>query len=109
MLNARLIATPGVVHIAQDPAALARLRQQVVDLGPFRVAAFHDLVALSGSLVLAFAVAHGRLAPEQAWDTSRIDEAWQIAEWGEDEDAAKVASLKRLAFHHAARFFALCA
>ena len=107
-LNARLNATSGVVHIPQGPDALARLHAQVLALGHFRMAAFHDLVALSGSLVLAFATAHGRLTPDQAWLTSRIDEAWQIEQWGKDEDAAAVAALKAQAFHQAARFFALC-
>ena len=107
-LNARLNTTQGVVHIAQDPGALACLRQQVLDLGNFRLAAFHDLVSMSGSLILAFAVAHGHLPPDQAWTLSRIDESWQIEQWGEDEDAAAIAVLKRQAFQQAARFLALC-
>ncbi|MGV8989101.1 MAG: ATP12 family chaperone protein [Cypionkella sp.] len=107
-LSAPLKATPGVIHVAQDAAALARLHQHLRDLGHFRLAAVHDLVALSGSLVLAFAVAKGHLHPDAAWTLSRIDEDWQIALWGEDEDAAKVAALKRQAFAEAARFYALC-
>ncbi|MBC7739160.1 MAG: ATPase, partial [Candidatus Saccharibacteria bacterium] len=71
-------------------------------------AAFHDLVSLSGSLILAFAVTHGRLSPEDAWTLSRIDESYQISLWGEDEDAAVLAESKRQAFHQAARFWAVC-
>ncbi len=107
-LQARLIPTHGVIHVDQDPQALARLHARVLDLGHFRLAAFHDLVSLSGSLILAIAVAQGRLTPAEAWDMSRIDEAWQIEEWGEDEDAAEVAALKAKSFQEAATFFALC-
>lgn len=107
-LNARLSARSGVIHIPQNRAAVTVLHQHVVALGNFRLAALHDLVALSGSLILAFAVGRGRLSPDDAWTSSRIDELWQIEEWGLDEDAAKTAALKHQAFHQAARFYALC-
>jgi hypothetical protein len=108
-LQAPLKATAGIAPIAQDPTVLARLHDQVLALGNFKLAAFHDLVSISGSLVLAFAVGQGRLTAEEGWHLSRLDESWQIALWGEDEDAAAAAALKREAFLLAARFFALCA
>lgn len=107
-LAAPLTTTAGVVPVAQDPAVLAHLQAQVLALGNFRLAAFHDLVSLSGSLVLAFAVGRGRLTAQEGWQLSRLDEEWQIALWGEDEDAAAAAALKCDAFHMAARFYALC-
>jgi chaperone required for assembly of F1-ATPase len=107
-LDAPLHPTAGVMPRPQPAPSLAALRQAVRALTPFQLAAFHDLVALSGSLVLALAVIRGRLAAETAWDLSRIDESWQIAEWGEDEEAAEIAALKRADFLRADRFFALC-
>lgn len=107
-LGARLVATAGVMHIAQDQAALDRLTARVAAMTPFQVAAFHDLVALSGSLVLALAVVDGRIDPQSAWELSRLDETWQIEQWGEDEEAAAAAEVRRAAFHQAARFFGLC-
>lgn len=107
-LDAPLHATSGVMPRTQPEASLAALRRAVHALTPFQLAAFHDLVALSGSLVLALAVTRGRLAAEPAWNLSRIDESWQIAEWGEDEEAAEIAALKRADFLRADRFFALC-
>ena len=44
----------------------------------------------------------------QAWTLSRIDENWQIEQWGEDEEAAEIAALKHAALLQADRFFALC-
>ena len=107
-LRAPLRSTAGIAPIAQDPAVLAGLHTQVLALGNFKLAAFHDLVSISGSLVLAFAVGQGRLTAEEGWHLSRLDESWQIALWGEDEDAVAAAALKQAAFHLAARFFALC-
>ena len=107
-LGAQLHATAGVMPRPQPEASLQALRQAVHDHTPFQLAAFHDLVALSGSLVLALAVTRGRLEAETAWALSRIDEDWQIAEWGQDEEAAEIAALKRIDFLRADRFFALC-
>ena len=97
-----------LAHIAQAPASLAALSRAVHDQSPFQLAAFHDLVALSGSLVLALAVTRGRLPSEEAWRLSRIDEDWQIEVWGEDEEAADAAAIKHAAFLRAGRFYGLC-
>ena len=105
---APLHATVGVMHREQPAASLAALSAAVHALTPFQLAAFHDLVALSGSLVLALAVTRGRLSAEEAWGLSRIDETWQIEEWGEDEEAAELAARKHADFLQADRFFTLC-
>ncbi|MDX5349748.1 MAG: ATPase [Paracoccaceae bacterium] len=107
-LGAPLHPTVGVMHREQPAASLAALAAAVHALTPFQLAAFHDLVALSGSLVLALAVTRGRLTAEEAWTLSRIDETWQIEEWGEDEEAAEMAARKHADFLQADRFFALC-
>lgn len=107
-LDLHLTVTAGIMHVAQPEAALARASALVAGLTPFQLAAFHDLVALSGSLVLALAVIHGRIDPDTAWTLSRIDEDWQIEEWGADEDAAELTALKQAAFLQAARFYGLC-
>ncbi len=106
-LDAPLIATAGVMHIAQPATSTARLHALTAALTPFQIAAFHDLVMLSGSLVLAFAVTRDQLSPAAAWSLSRIDEDWQAQLWGIDEDAAALAETKRLAFHQAATFWSL--
>jgi chaperone required for assembly of F1-ATPase len=100
--------TQGVMHVAQDAEALARLTARVDGFDPFRLAAVHDLVAISGSLVLGLAVTEGRLAAQEAWALSRIDEHWQVEQWGEDEEAAASEAARHAGFVAAARFFALC-
>lgn len=107
-LGAPLRKTTGVMPVAQPEASLDALRALVHAMDAFQLAAFHDLVAISGSLVLALAVARGRITAEEAWSLSRIDEDWQIALWGEDEEAAEAAGRKRAALVQADRFYALC-
>ena len=107
-LDAPLAITFGVMPVEQSQGSINRLAELVRDQSAFQLAAFHDLVAVSGSLVLALAVTRKRLTAEAAWDLSRIDENWQIALWGEDEEAAEVAARKHSAFLQADRFYGLC-
>ncbi|GKY89190.1 ATP12 family chaperone protein [Sinisalibacter aestuarii] len=106
-LGARLVVVSGVIPAPQDPAALERLAARTRAFDPFELAAFHDLVTLSGSLVLAFAAVENVSDPETIWAISRIDEAWQAEQWGEDEEAAEHAALKKQAFLDAMRVFSL--
>ncbi|NCO86491.1 MAG: ATPase [Rhodobacterales bacterium] len=106
-LGARLAVGTGVVPVAQDAAALARLTAQVDAMEPFALSAFHDLVSLSGSLVLALAFARGRIDAAGAWALSRIDEDWQVEQWGADDEATATAALKMAAFLGASRFYDL--
>ena len=94
---------------AVDAAALATLRARVHDQSAFQLAAFHDLVSLSGSLIIGFATAEGRLSADQAWTVSRLDEIWQAEQWGKDEEAEALAQIKQAAFAHAEHFFRLAA
>ncbi|RGP38807.1 ATP12 family chaperone protein [Pseudotabrizicola alkalilacus] len=107
-LRAPLVVTQGVMPVSQPAESLMGLRAHVGAHSPFQLAALHDLVAISGSLILGLAVARRRLSGDQAFGLSRIDEAWQNELWGEDEDAARLEALRRDAFLTAERFFALC-
>lgn len=106
-LGARLLPRTGVMHIPQAPDAVATLHQRTHALNAFELAAFHDLVAMSGSLVLGFAAALGARPADEVWEISRLDEIWQEEQWGEDEEATAVARIKRDAFVHAKRMFDL--
>lgn len=104
-LQARLEPREGLMHADQEAQSLKTLRQRVHDLNEFELAAFHDLVSLSGSLVIGFAAVHKWDQIERLWDISRIDETWQEEQWGIDEEAKAHAEVKREAFLHAERFF----
>jgi chaperone required for assembly of F1-ATPase len=107
-VQAPLISTAGIVHVEQPAASLQQLQSRVFALDEFRMAGLHDLVAISGSLVLAFAVTHRRLSAEEAWTLSRIDETWQRELWGQDDEAAELEAHRHRGFLEADRFYQLC-
>ncbi|HCP82241.1 MAG TPA: ATPase [Octadecabacter sp.] len=101
----RLVSTQGVMPVTQDETALNALTSPLFAASSFELAAFHDLIAMSGSLVLALAVTQRRLSASDSWELSRVDETWQAEQWGVDDDDAQVAEIKKNAFLHAARFY----
>jgi len=105
--GARLFVGEGVMHVPQTSQALEKLRAEVCAFDNFALAAVHDLISISGSLVLALAVTRAAISPTEAFAISRIDEHWQIEQWGEDEEAAAAEQVKLTAFENAARFYAL--
>lgn len=105
--GARLEPRTGVIHAPQDPESLDRLRHLVHQMTPFQLTAFHDLVGISGSLILGYAAAYDLRAPESVWKLSRVDEDWQIEQWGADEEDAETVEKKRNEFLHAHNFWHL--
>ncbi|MEJ2021051.1 MAG: ATP12 family protein [Maritimibacter sp.] len=108
-LGARLVPVAGIIAADQDATALARLADQVLALDVYRLAAFHDLVSLTGSLVLGFAALHDLRPAEDLWNLSRIDEDWQVEKWGHDDEADAHTLLKKQAFLDAALIVSLLA
>jgi chaperone required for assembly of F1-ATPase len=106
-LEAPLEARTGVVYRPQPAASLAALGVAVTAQGPFGLTALHELVTISGSLVLALAVARGALDGAAAWELSRIDESWQSEHWGRDAEAEAAAARKRRDFLAAEEFLVL--
>ena len=108
VLGTPLNVTKGIVPVAQDPQSLAALADRLGTFTPFQLTGFHDLVTITGSLVLALAAAEGRLSPDEAWHLARIDETWQIEHWGVDDEAAQAEEVRHQDFLSAARFFRDC-
>lgn len=107
VLGARLVPRRGILHRPQAAEALDRLSRRVRAATPFQLTALHDLVGLSGSLVLGLAAAEGWKDADAIWTLSRLDELWQEEHWGCDEEAQAGAAHRRAAFLHAKRFFDL--
>lgn len=106
-LGAPLEVHSGIIHKPQDKKSVAALRAQTHDMTAFQLAAFHDLVSLSGSLIIGFAAAAHFQTGKDLWAASRVDENWQMELWGEDEDALALAETKREAFVNALTFYDL--
>jgi chaperone required for assembly of F1-ATPase len=88
-LGARFVLAGGIMHVAQPAEALEAVRAAVGSFDdPVALAALSGITTLTGSAVLALAVARGFLSPEEAWRLAHLDEDFQIERWGEDEEAA---------------------
>lgn len=105
--DAPLTVTGGVMHVGQAKDSLARLDAAVRAFSPWELTALHDLVALSGSLVIGLAAAAGAVPAPELWEHSRIDEDWQQEQWGVDEEAAEQAQLRQQGFLQAMHFLEL--
>ena len=101
----RLAITKGVMPVAQADKTLEILARPMQAMNDFELTAFHDMVGLSGSYVLALAAAREFQPTEQLWAASRLDENWQIEQWGEDFEAKRDAELKKDGFVHATELF----
>lgn len=103
--DAPLVLCEGVMHVAQPQESIAKLRAQVFALNEFELVAFHDLVAISGSLILGLAAINVFKTPEEIWEASRLDENWQESLWGQDDEATALAAQKRQDFFEAIAFY----
>lgn len=88
-LGVDLHPVEGIIHRPQPPQSLARAGELAEALDDFSLAALAHATALFGSAVLGFALQRGRLGGEEAFQLSRLDEAFQEERWGVDAEAAE--------------------
>jgi chaperone required for assembly of F1-ATPase len=94
----------GIAHVEQEEAALAKLRAAIGAHDAFTLTALYAAATLCGSLVLALALAEGRLTAEEAFALSHLDERYQAEKWGTDGEAEKRARAMAAELDAAARF-----
>jgi chaperone required for assembly of F1-ATPase len=87
-LGAKFVLGEGVVHVAQSDAALSAARA-AIPADPWRLGAIHVITTLTGSALIALAVASGHLSPDAAWQAAHVDEDWNMEQWGRDEMATQ--------------------
>jgi chaperone required for assembly of F1-ATPase len=99
--------TAGIVHKAQPPATVERLAAAVAGRDPYALAGLSPLVTISGSLLIALALAEAAIDLDTAWAATIVDEQWQAENWGEDAEAAAALAGRRADFAAASRFLSL--
>jgi len=88
-LGLALHRAAGIVHRAQPPQTLARVKALALELDDFGLSGLAFGAPLFGSAVLALALQRGWLSGEAALGLSCVDEAWQEEKWGVDAEAAE--------------------
>ena len=111
-LGARFVLAESVMFVPQPDASLAAVRRAVDDLaggegGAIRLAALSVMTSLSGSVLLALAVAWDDLAVADAWAAAHVDEDYQMQLWGSDAEASARRERRRRDWEVAARASAL--
>ena len=106
-LDAPFAVTMGVMHRPQAEAALSALAPALQELSDFELAAFHTLMTLTGSALIALMLARRAISPEEAWITAHVDEDYQIEHWGEDAEAEARRAARLKEFMAACRFLGL--
>lgn len=87
--GANLRVVQGLTHMDQPAEALAALHRALEKSDAFSLVALHVIASITGSAVLALAVADGLVSGKYAFGLSRIDETYQAEKWGEDAEASR--------------------
>jgi len=114
-LGARFTLAEGVMFTAQPDSAIAAIAAAVraqVGAGPaapLRLAGLHAMTALTGSVVIALAVASREIDAAAGWAAAHVDEDYQLKTWGSDEEAMQRRSARWREMAAAAQLFELSA
>jgi chaperone required for assembly of F1-ATPase len=85
VLGARFVLAQGVIFIQQPDEAVAAAREAILQDDPWHLGALASITTLTGSALLALALAAGRLSVDEAWAAAHVDEDWNMEFWGRDE------------------------
>jgi chaperone required for assembly of F1-ATPase len=94
-LGAGFAIGTGIVYVAQPVDALARAGA-AIPRDPWRLGAVHTATTLTGSALIALALARGAMTLDTAWAAAHVDDDWNMDLWGRDE-----LGLKRRAYRFA--------
>lgn len=109
-LDARFVLAQGVMFVAQPEHAIEAVSARVAaETSPFALAALNLMTTLTGSALIALAVADGRLSVDEAWAAAHVDEAHQESLWGTDALAAARRANRERDFRAAAALYAMLA
>jgi chaperone required for assembly of F1-ATPase len=99
----------GLMPLAQPENVRRAIADALASFDPFGLAAMHVITTLTGSALLALALARGRLTAERSWAAAHVDEAFQIERWGEDVEARARRQHRWRVMHAASRTLELLA
>lgn len=99
-LGARFVLVEGIVYAAQPDDTIAAARAAIPQ-DHWRLGAVASLTTITGSGLLALALAHDAIEPAAAWAAAHVDEDWQMEYWGNDDQALERRAYRRADFEAA--------
>src|SRR5262245_17981120 len=103
VLGAHFMLAQGIHHVRQPDAAIAAACAAFPS-DPWSIAALHVVTTLSGSALLALALAHGVREPADIWAAAHVDEDFNVEQWGLDEEVSARRAARAVDFEAATRF-----
>jgi len=94
----------GIVHRAQPPASLARLREILADHDDFTLAALSTLAPISASLTVALAALEPAADAAALFAAANCEQDWQAEQWGWDPLAEDARAERLKVFERAINF-----
>ncbi len=83
-LGAEFVTVAGIAFRRQPDDAISRA-EAAIPRDPWRLGAVHAVTTLTGSALIALALAAGELGLDAAWTAAHVDEDWNMEFWGRDE------------------------
>ncbi|MDX2259462.1 MAG: ATP12 family protein [Hyphomicrobiaceae bacterium] len=106
-LAAPLVLAAGLMPVAQSEGVREGMLAALSPLDAFRLAPLHVMTTLTGSALVALAVAEAVLDADAAWAAAHVDEVFQESQWGTDTEASTRRARRRAEMVAAARMLDL--
>lgn len=98
-LGASFETGEGIAFVTQPKEAIALFGARLKNhADPFKLASIHTFTSISGSALIALALAEEYIDAETAWAKAHVDEDWNISQWGEDYEAQERRAQKWIDF-----------
>ncbi|WP_336288601.1 MULTISPECIES: ATP12 family chaperone protein [unclassified Bartonella] len=108
-LGSRFNLAEGLMHVEQSREAIQAVSNYLRKVeSPYVLAALHTITTLTGSALIALAVAAEEIDSDHAWDIAHLDENWMMEQWGTDEEAIARRAYKKAEFNAAATIIKVC-
>lgn len=102
----RLQAAASVLPIAQPPGTVQRLHRIADTYDNFRLVGLSVAAGNAASVVIGLALVERRLSGAEAFEAAQLDESFQIAEWGLDDEAEHRRATQKAEFESVERLIA---
>lgn len=99
----------GVMHVEQPREVIQAVSNYLRKVeSPYVLAALHTMTTLTGSALVAIAVAEKRIEVDDAWAIAHLDEDWTMEQWGIDKETMTLRAYKKVDFNAAATIISVC-
>ena len=85
--NIDIIYTSEIAAIKQSKESLLLIRNILISLNNFQLAAISVLSQLTNSIIIPLVLVNGKITAKKAFELSYLEEIYQSSLWGKDEEA----------------------